>query len=277
MYTSKELNQAWWKHHDPYQDDTLKQCPKCKQELVRSMFGRDDEKTDGLNICCCMCHQTQITHRQKANTKKCSKCKQELEHSMFRISYRTADGLSAQCRTCYSQAAAERRKNPVDPNTKRCSKCKQRLPFSMFRRSYTHASGHYPRCLACDKQSTGRSYKQQDPRKKIFSAAKRRAKERGREFSITLDDIVMPTYCPVLHIPLRAGKGKLCHNSPSLDRIDNNLGYIPGNVRIISWRANSLKSNGTLEEFLLVVEDLRKLQQQPTPLDLNQYLNRTRV
>ncbi len=43
------------------------------------------------------------------------------------------------------------------------------------------------------------------------------------------------------------------HGSPSLDRLDNTLGYIPGNVQVISWKANQIKSNATLQELQAIV------------------------
>ena len=64
----------------------------------------------------------------------------------------------------------------------------------------------------------------------------------------------MNGYCPVLKIPMNK-EGEL-YNFPSLDRISPTQGYVEGNVRIISYRANMLKSNSTLEEMRLIVSDL---------------------
>lgn len=96
-----------------------------------------------------------------------------------------------------------------------------------------------------------------NPEKYILQSAKSRAKARYLEFNITLEDIVIPSHCPVLGIPIiiQAGKGA-SYNSPSLDRIDNRFGYVKGNVQVISWRANNLKSDGSLEEFKKLVEFL---------------------
>lgn len=46
--------------------------------------------------------------------------------------------------------------------------------------------------------------------------------------------------------------------SPSLDRIDSSKGYVKGNVRVISARANMLKNNATVEELTLVLKDLKR-------------------
>lgn len=93
---------------------------------------------------------------------------------------------------------------------------------------------------------------------------KQRAKKKGLEFNISIEDF--PTrvdVCPYLGIPVTYGinvNGKNDNkiNNFSIDRIDNSKGYVHGNVQIISYRANTLKANGTLEEFEKLVEGLRK-------------------
>jgi hypothetical protein len=77
----------------------------------------------------------------------------------------------------------------------------------------------------------------------------------GLPFNIELVDIKIPKRCPVLGILLKAGaKGNPA--SPSLDRFKNELGYVKGNVFVISRRANVLKNDGTLAEFKRVVRYL---------------------
>ena len=84
----------------------------------------------------------------------------------------------------------------------------------------------------------------------MLREARRRAKERGVEFNIRPDQIEWPKdgLCPIKKVPLERNSGNVASNSPSLDRIHSNKGYIPGNVRIISWRMNNLKGDLTLEE-----------------------------
>jgi hypothetical protein len=89
--------------------------------------------------------------------------------------------------------------------------------------------------------------------------AKRRAKEKGLEFNIDNTDIDIPILCPILGIPIVKiyTKGKSTgptSNSPSLDRIDNSKGYIKGNVRVISHKANTMKHNATSSELIMFAE-----------------------
>lgn len=100
--------------------------------------------------------------------------------------------------------------------------------------------------------------------------ARKRARERGLVATIKPSEIVWPTHCPVLGIkldyPKRSGQRKdlfgiAAANYPSLDRWDNSLGYVAGNVFVISFRANSLKSNATLAEVTALA---RYLQTKPS-------------
>ena len=58
--------------------------------------------------------------------------------------------------------------------------------------------------------------------------------------TITKDDIFIPSHCPVFGMPLEIGQGVPTDNSPSLDKIIPALGYIPGNVLVVSNKANIL-------------------------------------
>lgn len=85
-----------------------------------------------------------------------------------------------------------------------------------------------------------------------------RAKKKGIPFNITLDDLVFPETCPVLGIPLRARSGSFHDNSPSIDRNVPELGYVKGNVSIMSYRANRLKMHATLDELRKLIVYMEK-------------------
>lgn len=89
----------------------------------------------------------------------------------------------------------------------------------------------------------------------MLRCAKLRAKEKGLEFTITSSDIKIPPVCPLLGIHISKGNGKSHHGSPSLDRIDSSKGYVPGNVWVISKKANTIKNNASLEEFMTIAKN----------------------
>lgn len=98
---------------------------------------------------------------------------------------------------------------------------------------------------------------QRHPGYYMLKNAQYRAKRLGLPFDLTLEDLVIPAVCPVIGIPIAdySGQGRqgFKPDSPSLDRLVPQLGYVKSNVRVISNRANSLKGDGTLAEMRAVV------------------------
>lgn len=83
---------------------------------------------------------------------------------------------------------------------------------------------------------------------KILQRTKSRAKLRGLDFNLTEEDIVIPDRCPILLTPFEYGSND---TAPSIDRIDPSLGYVRGNIEIISNKANRMKSDATYDELIL--------------------------
>lgn len=85
----------------------------------------------------------------------------------------------------------------------------------------------------------------------MFYDARKRAIALSLPFDIEPEDIVVPDVCPVLDIPMAQGAGR--ENTPSLDRIIPSLGYVKSNIRVISFRANRLKSDASIDEMRRVI------------------------
>lgn len=101
--------------------------------------------------------------------------------------------------------------------------------------------------------------------------AKNRAKKYGLPFDLTANDIRIPATCPVLGIPLNTlpgtqppgggrGSGSLTDHSPSLDKLDPALGYVRGNVVVVSMRANRLKGELSPDEMISLGKRFKKIQ-----------------
>ncbi|WP_200905511.1 hypothetical protein [Sphingopyxis sp. 113P3] len=114
--------------------------------------------------------------------------------------------------------------------------------------------------------------RQAEPDRELWRRAKKRAADRGLPFDLSMEEVVIPSHCPVLGIELRCGEGR-GPGSPSLDRIEPELGYISGNVRVISDKANRMKgrrdhaslvkrsqcaSGWEKVEFLMIAEYVRR-------------------
>jgi hypothetical protein len=91
--------------------------------------------------------------------------------------------------------------------------------------------------------------------KAYYHNAKSRAVRDNVSFDLALQDLIdiATDKCPILHTPFvwgvsGLGKGRTRPDSPTLDRILPELGYIKGNVAFLSYRANRIKDNGTMQE-----------------------------
>lgn len=110
---------------------------------------------------------------------------------------------------------------------------------------------YHERCdeteLAKMRETSKRRYSA-DRRLSLYEGAKRRAKLEGLPFTITIDDITIPEVCPVLGIPILTGLPANSPNLPSLDKFIPELGYVPGNITVLSLRANSIKRDASIQE-----------------------------
>lgn len=171
----------------------------------------------------------------------------------------------------------------MDINTKKCTKCKNYKKYECFRNALPGKGDKFnlrSHCRECEAESSRISsatkrryddaYKEknklqrrvdrlQHPERKLLSDSKYRAKEKGLEFNLTIDDIIIPKFCPIFGIELQIAEKIHKDFSPSLDRIDNSKGYVKGNVQIISLKANRVKNNASLEELKKLVNYLENL------------------
>lgn len=160
------------------------------------------------------------------STRECTRCRRDLPISVFPIQKHLGGRLNPRCRECLAAVAKE-------------WKDRNKAKVAETNRKFYH-SGKY------------RAYLERDPRRSLLRAARNRALVRGIPFTISLADVVVPPTCPVFGMPLKPhfGSSGGRPDSPSLDRIIPALGYIPGNVRVISHLANSMKGNATPEQLM---------------------------
>lgn len=200
---------------------------------------------------------------KKCSNKNCQFKNLEQEIDNFYSSSRSKDGYSSWCKNCFKNNRQNIKNiNIASPSInfkKICLICEIEKNSNDFHNRLSVLDGKTSICKICWAVRQ-KILHRQDPRIELLKKAKRRANEKNIEFSLLLDDLVIPKICPVLGIEIKVGDGKVMPYSPSIDRIDNNKGYIKDNVRIISWRANSLKSDANIDELRALLRDAESRQ-----------------
>ena len=145
-----------------------------------------------------------------------------------------------------------------------CDNCKKVFNYKGGQSHFNRSKKHYcsNKCLCESNRKYPELHNKTNKRYKIWCNLKKRAKLKGFDFNLELEDIPqIPKFCPILGIPIVINEGnhQPTDNSPSVDRIDSKKGYIKGNIRIISNRANRIKADATIEELRKVLEDYERI------------------
>lgn len=206
-------------------------------------------------------------------TKYCNICKQDKDTSGFSFNKSSKDKLQYTCKECLKkyqkQYHKKNKKNKPEeqiPTHKKCTGCKKTKAFNAFAKLKRGKHGKQAKCKECS-NALAKEHREKDLERyklsslkhrkrnvayKMLKNAKSRAKAKGLECSISEEHIIIPDICPILEIAIfssRTGIPGPKDNSPTLDRIDNSIGYVPGNVQVISCKANQMKNNGSFEDI----------------------------
>jgi hypothetical protein len=176
-------------------------------------------------------YATETATDDAARTEKtCSRCRLTKSMADFSIDRSSKDGCSRYCRPCHKMKQREYKNAHPGYARERKNRWRMRDP---------------------DKhRSLERARRQRRPLSFLLQDARRRARLRGLPFNITVHDLVIPERCPDLGIKIEVGGPR--RSWPSIDRIRPELGYVRGNVRVISLMANAMKRDATAEEMCTI-------------------------
>jgi hypothetical protein len=182
-------------------------------------------------------------------TKICSKCK---EPKLLKEFGKKLDGLTSWCLECTRKHNRQYYKSNKETIRKR-------------------QNAAYPN-HAEKQKAQQKQFLKDNPENGLLKLAKQRCKKSGVLCTITIQDIVIPEFCPILGVKLEFGDMNSRDNSPSLDRIKPELGYVPGNVAVISYRANRIKNEGLADEHRRIADwmDAQKIDWGREPGDLTE-------
>lgn len=103
---------------------------------------------------------------------------------------------------------------------------------------------------------THRTRKENNPELYLLKYAKARAKHDDLPFDLVLEDIIIPSVCPYMGVPFVMNDKQL---AASLDRIDSTKGYTKDNIQVISYLANRMKNNATIEQLQAFAEGILRV------------------
>lgn len=150
----------------------------------------------------------------------------------------------------------------IGTRNRRCTKCGHEGPDEGFSVDRTGRGGRRSTCKACQRVYA-QTWREKNPRyhrayhrdnweRFAISGAKRRARKQGLEFSITEEDIAVPSVCRICHVPLVIGGDS--RTSPSVDRIVPSMGYVPENVWVICGECNRQKNDATPKKLRQIAD-----------------------
>jgi hypothetical protein len=198
---------------------------------------------------------------EEIKTKKCIKCGEIKSLEEFTNSAKSRDGRGSYCTLC--QRAYTKQWVTDHPEqvkvTRKAHDDANREQVREQQRKYKADHKEY-----FDEKR--KQHVAENPEKYVVYEARKRAKKFGLECTITPEDIVIPEFCPILGLKLERGKvDKNRDNTPSLDRIVPEIGYIPSNIAVMSYRANRIKNNGTSDEHRRIADWMDAQNQKETP------------
>ncbi len=187
--------------------------------------------------------------------KICAKCKIEQELENFVRHKGKTDGRGPYCKICARIISREWKSNNLEKAKESSKRSKSKVEYKQKQHAY-RVNKRKENLI--EFREKGKLYSKQHRKNNleywILYSAKARAKRDGIPCDLSVEDIIIPEFCPILGIPLITGTGRMHQNSPSLDRIIPSLGYVKGNVQIISWKANTMKQDASLSDLIILGE-----------------------
>nr|QBK94028.1 MAG: uncharacterized protein LCPAC406_03420 [Pithovirus LCPAC406] len=245
--------------------ETERVCTVCNKMKSFEEFYTDRKAKYGIKERCKECIRAVVRPRRTEGTKKCSKCKKLKDVSQYSSRSHASDGLRPQCKECEKCVRDKINYPRQECGTKQCFTCKVVKDVKEFWSRKRHKDGLNSSCNICriTRQAENKSTLDQFLHE-IFVRSKKDAGYRDLDFGICERDLVnlfndQNGLCPGTDYKLQFKQNYDPENKDrihldnyfniSLDRIDNDIGYIKGNIQLVTMGYNQIK--GSLkEEFL---------------------------
>jgi len=220
----------------------MKICNRCNLSKELIEFPKHTMTLDGRAGHCVQCEKKRrlsVRYEVTITERKCNHCQEVKSAENFAKNPRYIGGLNTWCKKCSNLIRSEKNYH---------------IQSNLNKKERINNDPDYRKKILEQKRVNSRI----NFKTTMISNAKRRALEKNLEFTITAEDLNIPEFCPILKILFTLGTKGDYEYTPSIDRINNNLGYTKENIQIITKKANSMKNSGTPEELLLLAEWILK-------------------
>ncbi len=203
----------------------------------------------------------------KTGNQRCNTCFRFFPPDQF-VNKQTG-AVTAKCDVCLSKERVRHRNKKIaygereTPLTRFCPRCKQTKSKEEFAISRARADGLHTYCKVCSAlRSQERRGSPVGRMMTMLTHLRSKCKKQNIPFDLDIEYLstLYVDVCPALGLKLDYYvKGHSAWNSPSIDRFYPEVGYVKGNVSIISNRANTLKLDATVEEVEAVARWMRNV------------------
>lgn len=213
-------------------DAGLKWCSAGEHWIPQVQFSKDRSRSAGLSARCKGCDKAHYTRRKPRQRELDAQNRAHINARMreWRSKPENAERVREEARRYYQD------------NREACQK-----------RGRSYYERNREKCKATSRAARLKKYEHY-----LVKRLQRRAKAKGLPFDLDPEDILIPEVCPVLGIPItKEGRGQR-DGAPSVDRLVPNRGYVRGNIKVISMRANQIKNCASIEEVERVLAYMKE-------------------
>ena len=217
---------------------------------------RDIRKSSGLCVDCGL--------KSRPNLNKCDICTKKRSTASTKWRQNNSDQFNASVREKYAKkknfSICVRCNSPPELGKSLCYRCNKIQGKKTAKRYQECKLASI--CVNCSRPVINvalcelciiktRQYREKTWQKMLFMALKNRAKRNSIEINIEWSDIPDPnlSMCPVFGTKYTMGLKNKSEFSATVDRINPSLGYIKGNIQLLSSLANTIKSDA---DYLMI-------------------------
>ena len=231
---------------------------------------------------------------------ECTKCKTSLDESMFYKQPKKINGCHSQCKKCMDAYQKTSKGKYAQSKYRQTEKCKtifreysKTLNYKNAQRKYQQSTkgketrkrfANSPKGIGYSRRYSNR-YRIDNPDKikaydmkkktidpkgyralKVTMGIKHRSKKKGIPFDMTKQNLIdmqnESDTCPCCYEPFDFNfTGPHDPHSPSVDRLIPELGYVPGNIKMICYACNRRKNTSSIKQLEQIIRYMRKYQE----------------